>query len=234
VYGVFFALLTSNLIPKKLRQPLLQSIAIFIGYNLLYGLKGGIDNAAHVGGLLSGLVFGYGYVLSIRKEKTGLTLKWVVPAVIVFTAAVSFYYLRQNKMPVSGRTAILNEIKNGSYKDDEKFNDKLTEFNKIHAETDAALGDTTLSYEQIAVVIDKTAIPNFETAAQMISSTKSYDISPVSHEKARLLLEYLSMKKEEMVIMKKICLGGEAEQLMPQLEDVRSKAGDIYNRVLKL
>ena len=56
MYGVFLALLTTNLIPKKVRQPLLQSIVVFVLYNLVYGLKGGIDNAAHIGGFIAGLL----------------------------------------------------------------------------------------------------------------------------------------------------------------------------------
>ena len=53
MYGVFLAMLTTNLIPKSVRKGLLASIGLFVAYNLLYGLKGwGIDaNAAHIGGL---------------------------------------------------------------------------------------------------------------------------------------------------------------------------------------
>ena len=36
----------------------LKSVLIFVGYNLLYGMRGGIDNAAHLGGLLSGAALG--------------------------------------------------------------------------------------------------------------------------------------------------------------------------------
>src|SRR5882762_636713 len=36
----------------------LKSLVIFIGYNLLRGAGGGIDNSAHIGGLVAGLVLG--------------------------------------------------------------------------------------------------------------------------------------------------------------------------------
>lgn len=55
---------------------MLINTGIFIGYNLLYGLTGGIDNAAHIGGLLSGLMLGYTmYVLFknqlVKQPETG-------------------------------------------------------------------------------------------------------------------------------------------------------------------
>jgi rhomboid protease GluP len=67
LYGVFLAMLTTDLIEKTARKALLTSIAIFVGYNLMNGLKGGIDNAAHIGGLLSGLVIGYALIPSLKK-----------------------------------------------------------------------------------------------------------------------------------------------------------------------
>jgi rhomboid protease GluP len=59
MYGVFLALLTTNLIDKIRRTALLGSIIVFVLYNLLNGMKGGVDNAAHVGGLISGILIGY-------------------------------------------------------------------------------------------------------------------------------------------------------------------------------
>jgi len=44
MYGLFLALLSTNLIPKQMRMPLLQSIGIFVVYNLAYGMKAGVDN----------------------------------------------------------------------------------------------------------------------------------------------------------------------------------------------
>jgi len=36
----------------------LRSLAVFIGYNLLWGLRPGVDNSAHIGGLIAGLLLG--------------------------------------------------------------------------------------------------------------------------------------------------------------------------------
>lgn len=69
MYGVFLALLSTNILEKSAKKALLTSIAIFVGYNILNGLKpdSGIDNAAHIGGLLSGLVIGFGFVPSLKQ-----------------------------------------------------------------------------------------------------------------------------------------------------------------------
>ncbi|CAM4392869.1 rhomboid family intramembrane serine protease [Flavobacterium terrigena] len=69
MYGVFLALLTTDLVEKATRKTLLTSIAIFVGFNLINGLKGGIDNAAHIGGLLGGFVIGYTLIPSLKKPK---------------------------------------------------------------------------------------------------------------------------------------------------------------------
>ncbi|MCG9879407.1 MAG: rhomboid family intramembrane serine protease [Bacteroidia bacterium] len=69
MYGVFLALLTTNLLDKSVRKALMTSIAVFVGYNILNGLKpnSNIDNAAHIGGLLSGLIIGYAFIPSLKQ-----------------------------------------------------------------------------------------------------------------------------------------------------------------------
>jgi len=67
MYGVFLALLTTKLLGQTDQKALLTSTAVFVGYNLLYGLKAesNVDNAAHIGGLVSGLIIGYALVPSL-------------------------------------------------------------------------------------------------------------------------------------------------------------------------
>jgi len=70
MYGVFLALLTTSLIEKSARNSLITSIVVFVGYNLMNGFKGGVDNAAHIGGLVSGLIVGYSFYFSLVKPNT--------------------------------------------------------------------------------------------------------------------------------------------------------------------
>ena len=59
LYGVFLALLLKKVFPNQFNKAFLTSTLIFIGYNLLMGFAGtGIDNAAHIGGLVSGFIIG--------------------------------------------------------------------------------------------------------------------------------------------------------------------------------
>jgi len=66
MYGVFLALLTTDYVEQSARKVFLSSIVVFVGYNLLYGANGSVDNAAHIGGLVSGMALGYAYLPSLR------------------------------------------------------------------------------------------------------------------------------------------------------------------------
>ena len=97
LYGVFLALLTTNVIDKRARQALLTSVGIFVGYNLFYGLSHKeVDNAAHVGGLLSGLLIGYVFYFSFREpsEKKNRNMSM---AIAVATVVAGFVYLTNAK-----------------------------------------------------------------------------------------------------------------------------------------
>lgn len=46
-------------IDQVLLKKRLRSLLVFIFYNLLYGLRPGVDNSAHIGGLVAGLILGF-------------------------------------------------------------------------------------------------------------------------------------------------------------------------------
>lgn len=234
VYGVFLALLTSNLIPKRARTALLQNIGVFVAFNLLYGLKGGIDNAAHIGGLLTGIAIGYAFMLALRKEKEERSTPLLVPALVLTTILVAGFYIDQHKNASDNRSQILNEITASTYKDSDRFNAKLNEFDEVHGVIDAALGDTSLTYQQLSKAIDETGIPQFEKAATLMKATASYEISPAAHKKATLLLQYTEQKKNELQILKQLCVDPRQESLMLLLTQARKKSNDLYQEAIKL
>lgn len=68
LYGLFLALMLTKVYPKEFSKALLVSTLVFVGFNLLYGLTGGIDNAAHIGGLLSGFIIGLFISPQLKQE----------------------------------------------------------------------------------------------------------------------------------------------------------------------
>lgn len=80
MYGIFLSLLLTKLFPKDFKKSFLLSTAIFVGYNLIIGLTGGIDNAAHIGGLLSGMVVGAAISPTLNKEKRKRRKSSKIPA----------------------------------------------------------------------------------------------------------------------------------------------------------
>ncbi len=82
MYGVFLSMLTTSHINKTLRKTMLRSLLFFIVLNLLYGLQGNTDNAAHIGGLLSGIAIGYIYY-------PGIAAKAPIPKQLFTTALIA-------------------------------------------------------------------------------------------------------------------------------------------------
>lgn len=68
LYGIFLALLLTKVFEPEFAKSFLTHTLIFIGLNLFMGLAGGIDNAAHIGGLLSGFVFGLIFRATLKIE----------------------------------------------------------------------------------------------------------------------------------------------------------------------
>ena len=71
LYGVFLALLLSKALDKNIQRAFLTSTLVFVSYMVLNALKKetNIDNAAHFGGFLTGIVFGFAIIPSLKRPK---------------------------------------------------------------------------------------------------------------------------------------------------------------------
>jgi membrane associated rhomboid family serine protease len=87
MYGVFLAMLTTKHIEKTVRNTMLRTILLFVVFNLGAGIHGNTDNAAHVGGLISGLIIGYAYFPGIARYHE-MRKQYVTTSVIAVSVAL--------------------------------------------------------------------------------------------------------------------------------------------------
>ena len=173
MYGVFLAMLTTNFIEKTQRKPLLTSIGIFVFYNLAYGARGNIDNAAHIGGLISGIVIGYLYYFALRKPASVQLNNGILALVIVACIATSIVIYR--KIP---KDIVVYEAKMKSFSDHEKA---ALDFFKLQ-------GNATKDDSLTAIKV--TGINNWQEDIKIVNEIKQLNIPAKLKDQADVLLNY--------------------------------------------
>ena len=159
LYGIFLAFLLFHGIAKEQRKALLTSILIFVGYNLVYGMKEGIDNAAHIGGLLSGFLLGIVYVFSNKFEKTDArqTISIIGELGIFCIFLFSFIILCKNVSPLYQEirqewdSGIVEAYLNGELEEENKDDSAMSASNdssgrQLPSYVPVGNNDTWLSY----------------------------------------------------------------------------------------
>lgn len=106
LYGMYIALLLTNLIDKERKNGILVSILIFVGYNLLLGLRGGIDNAAHIGGLFSGILLGFSFYPALSGSQAKLKGLFIPGLTLIFILSCGFILLKSPKKSVIYETRL--------------------------------------------------------------------------------------------------------------------------------
>lgn len=177
MYGVFLAMLTTNLIEKTQRKALLTSIAIFVAYNLLNGMKGGIDNAAHIGGLISGIVIGYSFypgLTNLENKK----LNFALPGLLIIFLFV-FCSWEYRKIP--------NDI----VKYDKQM--KIFSSNEMKAlELYKIMSSTT--QEQMLTEIKDKDMNLWNENKNMVTELDKLDLPAELHVRNKKLIEYCDLR----------------------------------------
>jgi len=95
MYGVFLAILSTGYIQKSARRTMLRSMLFFVVYNLMAGLQGNTDNAAHIGGLISGFAIGFAYYPDIAgKVRHSNRLTAILTASVLLLSVTWIFLLR--------------------------------------------------------------------------------------------------------------------------------------------
>lgn len=174
LYGVFLALLTTKLIPQSIRKPLLQSIGIFVFYNLAYGARSqAVDNSAHLGGLVSGLLIGYLYFFSFQKQRFRPAIAMGVA--ISLTALLSFSLLRSTSQ------------------DGALYQKKVDEVLKIQ-DTAMAPFKSFTSDADLLSKLARVAQPEWAKAKTIMAETEHYRLDDTMAKHRKLLKEYIDLR----------------------------------------
>ena len=186
MYGIFLSMLTTNLIEKETRKALLTSIGIFVGYNLLNGVKGGIDNAAHIGGLISGMIIGYVLIPGLKKPEKS-NGKYVALGTAAFIVLLSSF-IAIKKIP--------NDIV--------KYQEKIQEF--ISMEQTALTifrKNYGTSNESRLQDIKQKGIDNWNRSLALLNEIEKFDLPDVLHEKDKKLIAYCNLRIQSYQLMYK-------------------------------
>ncbi len=187
LFGVYIALLLTNLIDKETRKKILTSLLLFVGYNLIYGLKGGIDNAAHIGGLLIGIIFGITLFPSLSQpEKKIRNLILNTTSIIGILVFTSFVILR-----TPNDVAKYEKFMSGFI----DIEQKAMSFYRVQP---YSTDDKYLK----AIKVD--GIPNWKKCKEIVNQVDSLENLPIELiDRVELLSRYCDYRIESFELMKK-------------------------------
>lgn len=214
MYGVFLAMLTTNLIEKSARKALLTSIAVFVGYNLLNGLKGGIDNAAHIGGLVSGLIVGYSFYPSLVKPKISKLKFGTIGLLSLIILTSSFFVLT---------TTIPSDIS--------KYDSEMEQFVLLEEKALSIynLPETSTDQEYLNE-IQNTGIPNWKSSIQLLERVDQFELPTAIHDRNSKLIDYCNLRiKSYELIHKAISEGTDIYQ--SEIENYNKEIESIINEL---
>jgi membrane associated rhomboid family serine protease/Flp pilus assembly protein TadD len=103
IFGIAGALIATLFVgklplPQRSIRPVLLTLVFWAGFDLLYGIwKAGVDNAAHIGGLLAGLILGVlvGHYLGPQREAKAFRQK-IIAGGTIFILLFAFFVWRRN------------------------------------------------------------------------------------------------------------------------------------------
>jgi rhomboid protease GluP len=195
VFGVFGGLLgylwrEKHGVPRRVFQPMLKSTLTFAGYNLIFGaVVPHIDNAAHIGGFVGGIILGWCCALPLDREtrrrltprKLGVGLGVIALFVVLGVAAAPRF-----DYDVREELAWSDAMSAPETAEDQAIARTKTAFARYEKDKNAAA---------LAEWIEKDALPFYE---DWLTRTKSFSPPSGSQNAARrdLLVRVLQLKIE--------------------------------------
>lgn len=118
VFGIAGAILSGikfgNVsVPSAMRRQIFSSLIFFVIFNLSFGMMPGIDNMCHLGGLITGLIFGAPLATAAASGKKSLEWTAIALATMVLIGLASWQV--ESKGHISQLTVGQMELQSGDY-----------------------------------------------------------------------------------------------------------------------
>lgn len=235
MFGVFLALLLTNLIPKQIRTGLLRSIGIVVGINLIYGMKSGVDNAAHIGGLLSGIIIGFAFYPLLKKnDKSNRSLVALAAiAGVTFLVARTFLMSPGNSINTEARQTEINALKELKYPDAKEYYEKYDQFAEADQKIVSLLYDSSFTYAERIAKNEGKMEQEVKTASSIIEAMKKLNVSDKAKKKTDLLEQLLNARKENFESIKKLAQEDNASNQLSRSE-AREKEEKLLDEIKSL
>jgi rhomboid protease GluP len=172
IFGVLAAFIAFLLrqraqIPAAMLRAHWKSTLVFIVFNLVAGaFQANIDNAGHVGGMLSGFVLGWLLARPLDLESRSRFPAWQAVASLMFVAAVTLAAFFQ----VRGLGAQTTPVERFAL-DNEWYISGETENLRVWQMLAAGLADGTISNAEVSRRFEREIIPFWKDAQSRLSST---------------------------------------------------------------
>ncbi|MCB0476951.1 MAG: rhomboid family intramembrane serine protease [Crocinitomicaceae bacterium] len=185
MYGVFMALLLSNIIPKAQKNSLMASIGVFVIYNLINGVKGGIDNAAHIGGLLAGFIIGLILIPALNKKEDSTLLKKSLLGSSLLVLALSFW--------------MYSTIQVG---DIAKYDEAISQFIRLEEEALSVYRlPASATNEMYLTEIEKVGLPKWKECLEISANIEKMNLPDALKARNEILKKYVLLRIEVYELM---------------------------------
>ncbi|QEC41409.1 rhomboid family intramembrane serine protease [Pseudobacter ginsenosidimutans] len=214
LFGLMLALLSTNLVEKNFRNAILPNIGTIVVINLIAGFRPGVDYAAHIGGLVTGIVLGYLYFLLIRKSKRPV-LYSMISSVLLGIAIIA---------------AGFNSLENA----ETKYNRIVQQAFKYEEEGMKIMPNLeTADKAWLIQCLSEETLPAWESFQKELSKLDQVQLSPILMKKKVLLKEYAELRLKYFGLMRK-SLQENTDRYDTELEDYGNQIGAIVDELNKM
>ncbi|WP_423148693.1 rhomboid family intramembrane serine protease [Rubrolithibacter danxiaensis] len=216
MFGVFLAMLATDLFEKNARKAMMISTALVIALMLFNGMGKQIDNAAHVGGLISGFIIGLLFTVKINNPP----------------------FLNTDALRYGAVITSISLIVSGSlYSIPDYQLERFKELNNAYLENQLLTRDV-FSYiyyadkqEKLQHIKEKGVEPwdkNFRVTAEM----ERLKLPEVLCRKVKRMITYSRLQKQSFKLLYKECFEG-TKKYRPEINNLTVQMNNIIREDLK-